>query len=67
MGFDCNSGMTKGKCTRCRVVWYWPRPPVSKLKLKDALCPNCGSHLTPTVHYMKRLPWKLMPVAQRSK
>lgn len=58
MGFDCTSGMTKGKCIKCKVVWYWP---TGKLRLKDARCPNCNGRLLPTVHYMKRFPWQPMP------
>jgi NAD-dependent SIR2 family protein deacetylase len=58
MGFDCTSGKTKGKCSKCKVVWYWK---AGILRLKDAKCPQCGGPLTPTVHYMKRFPWKPMP------
>ena len=58
MGYDCQSGKTKGKCNHCKVVWYWP---TGKAKVKDTKCPECGASLLPTVHYLKRFPWKPLP------
>jgi len=58
MGFDYTSGMTKGKCTRCEVVWYWPS---GKLRLRQARCPTCNGRLHATTHIMKRYPWRKMP------
>ena len=33
--------MPQGQCTPCRVVWIWH----SKLRLKDAACPECRTKL----------------------
>jgi len=55
MGLSCDQGITKGKCSRCKVVWYWK---TGKRKLKDTRCRTCGGRLTQTIHLMKRFPWK---------
>ncbi len=58
MGFDCTSGMTKGRCWNCNIVWYWPQ---GQRRLKDTNCPSCGWQLHTTVHYTKSAPWRLYP------
>ena len=55
MGLSCNQGVTKGKCSRCQVVWYWK---TGKQRLKNTRCRNCGGKLTPTTHLMKRFVWR---------
>ena len=58
MGLKCTDNVTKGKCNRCRLVWYWP---AGKRRLRDTRCPGCGGRLLPTTHQMKRFEWREYP------
>ena len=55
MGYSATDNVTKGKCARCKVVWYWP---AGKRRLKDTNCPRCSGILRPTTHLMKRFEWR---------
>jgi NAD-dependent SIR2 family protein deacetylase len=55
MGYKATENITKGKCNRCQVVWYWK---TGKRRLKDTRCKVCGGYLRPTTHLMKRFAWK---------
>lgn len=54
-GYGYEQNVTKGKCEKCRIVWYWQ---TGKRKLKDTRCKICGGRLRPTTKYMKRFAWK---------
>jgi len=51
----CTSGITKGRCWKCNIVWYWK---TGRGRLRDTRCPNCGGNLRATAHYTKSAPWK---------
>lgn len=54
----CTSGITKGRCHSCKVVWYWK---TGSRRLKDTRCPQCGGQLRATTHLTKSVPWKALP------
>jgi len=58
MGLKYTDNVTKGKCTRCRAVWYWP---TGERKLRDTRCPVCNAGLLPTTHQMKKFEWRKYP------
>ncbi len=49
-------GVTKGRCRRCNIAYFWKTSP--KHRLKNTHCPKCGCRLFPTVHYLKSVPWQ---------
>ena len=54
----CTSGITKGRCHACNIVWYWK---TGTRRLKDTHCPVCGGYLRATTHLTKSNPWAQLP------
>lgn len=51
---DKGNPITKARCHKCNIVYYWRRS--AHHLLKDTMCPKCGHYLHPTAHYIKSAP-----------
>jgi hypothetical protein len=54
----CTSGITKGRCYTCNIVWYWK---TGTRKLRNTACPRCGHDLHQTTHLTKSAEWRELP------
>lgn len=61
--YSCVDDVTKGRCHKCQIVWWWKR---GTRCLKDTTCPSCGGRLRATTHLCKKSDWRQHP-ADRTK